>query len=56
MLKLNNLKLFFVLIIIFPILTSLFFIYKQRLYVYTFIVNPISSEQVEDALTLSSRI
>ena len=54
MLKLNNLKLFFVLIIIFPILTSLFFIYKQRLYVYTFIVNPISSEQVEDALTLSS--
>lgn len=54
MVKFKNLKLFFVLIIIFPILTSLFFIYKERLYVYTYIIDPISPEQIEDAVTLSS--
>lgn len=54
MLKLYNLKLFFVLIIIFPILSSLFFIYKERLYVYTYLIDPISSDQIEDAATLVS--
>ena len=51
MLKLYNLKLFFVLIIIFPILSTLFFIYKERLYVSTYIIDSISSDQIESAAT-----
>lgn len=51
MLKLYNLKLFFVLIIIFPILSTLFFIHKERLYVSTYIIDSISSDQIESAAT-----
>ncbi len=52
--KQKNIKLFFILTIFFSIISSVYFVFKQRIFVTTYIVNQINTDQILKSVKLDS--